>query len=342
MTASDPVRTLLKAFVVWAFLASICGMLPDVEHQRWELTNSHWYNQAFWCFERIHYDPRPIDVAILGSSKTLLGINSRRLEEKLAEAGFPLAVANLSILAPGRNAQWKIVEELLGSRPTRLIVLGVDDEPYPWGHLVFQQIGSRGDIAFPPQPFLKSYFKDLLFLPGRQLKLFAARFAPDVFDLKPTVNLTGYTDRPPAEIVQKWNDEGTIVDRDEARTELELKAQFVAAGAEAPTRTDRLLLACCNEGDDHAYLRRIAGLAEKKNARLFFLHMPSFGGATLTRDSAFLGALGTIVDGGPISAITRQAHFFESWRHLNRSGANEITDYLARNIAGALRKAASE
>ena len=45
------------------------------------------YARLRWMYERIHYDPRPIDVVILGSSRAQVGLSAAAIEQQLAEHG---------------------------------------------------------------------------------------------------------------------------------------------------------------------------------------------------------------------------------------------------------------
>jgi len=38
--------------------------LPDNPYQRWQLIENTLYANATWSYERMHFDPAPIDVAI--------------------------------------------------------------------------------------------------------------------------------------------------------------------------------------------------------------------------------------------------------------------------------------
>ena len=102
-------------------------------------------------YERIHFDPGPIDVVIVGPSGTLLGLSAARIEERLASLGRPANVANFSLEADGRNVSWAIIDEVYKSKSKspKVIVVGISAVPYPYGHPAFKYVASAEAIAFP-------------------------------------------------------------------------------------------------------------------------------------------------------------------------------------------------
>src|ERR1700761_2721602 len=78
-------RPIVASVLTAAVLAALTLLLPTSDYQRWELASHNWYGQLLWIYERIRFDPTPIDVAIIGSSKAFLGLDPLRLEQRLSE-----------------------------------------------------------------------------------------------------------------------------------------------------------------------------------------------------------------------------------------------------------------
>src|SRR5437660_8469193 len=106
------IRTILAATMTALLLDALVLVLPTSAYQRWELAREFWYSHLPWVYERIHFDPTPIDIAIIGSSKAFYGIDPDRLEQKLRQKNDPAHVANLAKLGAGRNIDLTIVKEL--------------------------------------------------------------------------------------------------------------------------------------------------------------------------------------------------------------------------------------
>ena len=186
------VFTILAAFCFALALAGAVCLLPENPYQRWQLLDGTIYGQLRWMYERIHFDPKPIDIAILGSSRTQLGLSAAEIEHKLALDGKTANVVNFSLPGAGRNLQWAIVDELYKAKSPKAIVLLVDDQPYPFGHTAFKYVAPAEAIVSPPTPLLHNYLYDLAHLPARKVELFGANLFPNLFGLSKQFDLAPY------------------------------------------------------------------------------------------------------------------------------------------------------
>src|SRR5580698_2403288 len=78
----------LAVFLLAAFVALIAMvLLPQDKYLRYQSLNDGSVANAYWIYERIHFDPTPIDIAFIGTSRTGRSIHTKRLEEDLSRAG---------------------------------------------------------------------------------------------------------------------------------------------------------------------------------------------------------------------------------------------------------------
>ena len=102
--------------------AAVC-LLPENAYQRWQYPRDYPNGRARWIYERIHFDPTPIDVVILGPSRAQLGFGAAAVEERLAQHGKHVNVVNFAVEGSGRNMQSMIVDELFKTKSPKVIVL---------------------------------------------------------------------------------------------------------------------------------------------------------------------------------------------------------------------------
>jgi hypothetical protein len=100
-------------------------------------------------YGRIDDDKRPIDVAFIGSSHTVLAVNDKALEESLAASGERVNVANLGMYVIGRDLQLMLVKALLAAKQPRLIVVEIDEHETPRGHPNLPYVGTIADMLAP-------------------------------------------------------------------------------------------------------------------------------------------------------------------------------------------------
>jgi hypothetical protein len=313
-----------------AVCAAAC-FLPDNPYQRWQLVETFDYGlfaPLRRAYERIHFDSRPIDVAIVGTSGMQLGVSAARVEQKLADLGYPATVENFAAAAPGRNVQWAVVHELLKTKSPKVIVIGVDGMPTAYGNPVFKLAAAKEDIMAPPAPLLHNYFIDLISLPSRQAELFIARFFPNLFGLRTAFDAALYA-RSPTDFtsgVIPWED--GYYDMERKVDPATLISQ--RGSGQVLTRAARLLLWCCNDGDDRVYIREIAKEAKARGVRLVFDFVPTYGSSGEIPGYDFLSQYGVVLDNRDLAG---SSDLYQNWKHFNHAGAIVNSDRIAAAIA---------
>src|SRR5271168_2613659 len=97
------------ALAVALLLSAAACLLPENDYQRWQLQDPD--GRLRWIYERIHFDPTPIDVAIVGPSRAQLGLSAAAVEQDLAQRGRQANVVNFALVGSGRDLQWAILNE---------------------------------------------------------------------------------------------------------------------------------------------------------------------------------------------------------------------------------------
>src|ERR1700691_2202941 len=69
-----------------ALLGMACA-LPDDRYLRYQALTEKAVVKVGWIYERIHFDPAPIDVVFIGTSHTVFGIDSKKVEQACRDAG---------------------------------------------------------------------------------------------------------------------------------------------------------------------------------------------------------------------------------------------------------------
>jgi hypothetical protein len=313
--------------------AAAAAALPDDPYQRWQSLENTLYANATWSYERIHFDARPIDVAIIGASRSQMGLSAPTVAARLAALGRPATVANLSVVEDGRNLEWAIADELFRVKRPKVVVVMIGETVHRWGHPGFKYVAPAAAVAAPPAPLLHNYLADLAYLPYRQLTLFAARLAPGLSGLRDRFDAAIYAAKPVDYSQSQTLADGKRIDMDGRVSPADLEAErrkFAASRHEShlPAAISRF-----TDIDNRVYVDAIHRLAASHGARLIFVFLPEFDGATTIQDRAFYAARGEIADDGDLA---HDASLFQSFSHLNRRGAVIASDRLAATIAADL------
>ncbi len=337
-----PLRAFRKTVIVLAVAfacAVLAAILPGNAYQRWQLLDGTIHANARWIYERTHFDPAPLDVVFLGPSRMGAGVNAPRLAADLAARGVAANVVNFSLPETGRNTNWAVAEEVFAAKKPKLVVLGVTEKPSRFGHAAFKYVAPSGAIADPGYPGDWNYFSDLIYLPYRQMRLFAADRLPGGLGLATDFDPARYRGSSVDTTGSVVLPDGRIKDgeRPGSPEDLARDARKLVAGNHPPLLPASL--ADLEFGDERHYTRAIAELARRNGAQVAFLFLPFYTGPHELKDvqeRAFYEQFGPVLDAG---FVAPHAEWFADAAHLARGGANALTDWLAGPVAQLLTQA---
>jgi hypothetical protein len=332
MRMFSSLRVTLLILASALFWAVVLCVLPNNAYQRWQTLKGTEYDTLRTIYERIHYDPRPLDVVILGPSKAALDLSIKRIRGDLAASGVSANASNFAVMASGRDKDYAVAKELYETKNPKVLVIGVDAVAFPYGHPVFKYFADASDIAFPPAIGLHEHPYNLAYLPFRQLRMFVANLLPDAVGLTKTFNPQSYAQREQQDDTDGFLFHGEWIDTTRRETAEGLAVTpFVARTPSGWTR----VMERFNEGDDHTYIRKIVELARAHGTQVIFVYLPEYGAPSQTSEAAFLEPLGHLVSVGDVA--TRPELYMEV-HHLNRYGAQIASDRVASAVAAALGK----
>jgi hypothetical protein len=322
----------LPAVIAIFGIALLCAtatlLLPTSGYQRYQLLEGTIHARARWIYERIHFDPTPIDVVVIGSSRTGAGIDAARLGHLTGRN-----VVNFSLPEAGRNINYAIITEMLTAKTPKLIVLGVTEKPSRTGHSAYRYLAPAAMLVDPAYFGNIKYLADLGYLPYRQLLLFAADIAPGTMgfshDFDPARYAGPFLDTT-ADITLP---DGTIkrTGQPAALAELERGVRKLETGTNPPILPASL--ADIEFGDERAYVRRIAAMAKARGIRVVFLAIPYYTGTTYVQEGALYRHFGPLWNAG---FLAPHAEYYTDYAHLTRGGARVLTDWVAPMITAEL------
>lgn len=322
------------ALVLATFVALCLGtaLLPHDPYIRYQQLAKTIQFPAVWGYERIAFDPTPVDVAIVGNSRLQASVSAPQLSQELsARLGHPVHVANFSMPQEGRNAHYAIVRNLLEHRPeVKLIVLSAIEQMPRDGHPAFRNIAEAEDIAEAPVLINRDYLKDLAQVPFRQMSLFVQTQFPSAFGLSPQWRRQGYFGTGYDTTASFKSPTGNFVDRDSV---IPAKDLIGPARERAESITPPVLPASAADiefAGERYYTSEIAELARAKGVRIAFLYAPIYHYPMKLQDQSFYEAIGPVLQE---KFVSDHSDWYSDYGHLNRRGAVQATAALADFIA---------
>ncbi|MEO0586227.1 MAG: hypothetical protein AAF078_01180 [Planctomycetota bacterium] len=251
--------------VVWAV---VLVALPDDAYVRFQQLGGD-FVKAQWVYERIVFDDAPIDVAVLGTSRTMDAVDSGMLSEAVSAAGTPIVAANLAVPQHGRNLHRAFLERALEHKAPALVLIEVREIEDRRGHAMFAEVADVDEMLGQPLVLHFNVLSDAAKFARRRPTVALASLMPSVAEVDPAFDAGAYWGTHPA-----YHREGDVY--------AELSKDFLDHLASDYDRdvADRVLPGSL-AGLEHRFavdtLERIAAAAEAEGAGVAFYYLPGYG-----------------------------------------------------------------
>ena len=319
-----------------ALLVAVCT-LPHVRYLRFQALTEKEVVKAGWIYERIHFDPTPIDVVFIGTSHTVFGIDSERVEQACRDTGGGhCASVNFGLEHLGRNVHWLLAREVMQTRKPRLLIVEVQETEYRALHPAFASLADVSDIVFAPLVINTSFFPDLVRLPLRQIRLFAQSHAPSLFgghtEFVPALYRGAHWDDTFAEMGSREHPVAHPIPRIGVASEAELEHERAHSESvdDAKLRLPAMLQPLEYRANLY-YLEELLNLARENNVEIRFLYMPAYHGQG-TPDFANLYDKFAPTWLMPTEIVDRHELWLDIG-HLNYAGATALSMWLGATVA---------
>jgi hypothetical protein len=305
-------------------------LLPHDKYLRYQALNDAQAPTTYWIYERIHFDPTPIDIAFIGTSRTGMSIHTARLEDDLSQLGIHAKAVNLYCVRNGINLQYAIVKELLGSRKVKLIVLEITEAEERKGHDAFNLYADAQDILSAPLLINFGYLSDLARLPGRQVSL-AWQTQLQRWGLRdPDFVPPPYEgpNRDHAEFIRSIDNAVHYNSLSHTQAEMDKLHAEWERGLTRP-----LLPGPLSKWEyrlPRYYENRILDLAREHGTQVVFLYAPKYGGPEKPHPYEQYASRAELINPYPVG---KDYPLWLNENHANWEGAKRITDYVAQALA---------
>ncbi|HAD96717.1 MAG TPA: hypothetical protein DCG19_04880 [Cryomorphaceae bacterium] len=263
-----------------------------------------------WVYQRLYHSKTPVDMAMLGSSKTIHSVNSERLEPYLS--GWH--VANFGYCRYGRNLQLSLLKRILSEKKPKVVIMEVRAEENPYSHPVYPYIATNGELLTNYPLFNKDWLSDEFTAAQYRLQLIQELL------LQPDSSTTFSDSDKQEHSFQPLMEKAS---RDDLRNMKEKRQK----GDQRSSWKKKL----DNTFPWH-YLQQMAKLCEEEGVTLFFLYLPNYGvplrqPVNIERYREYGPVL------LPPQAILDEPENWADPNHLNYKGAELLTDWLGEELS---------
>lgn len=264
-----------------------------------------------WIYHRIFKNPKPVDIAFIGSSRTIHSVMDKVLEEKLGNGS--VQVATLGYCRLGRNMSYLLLKDLLKHKQPEVLVLEVREDEDHFSHPMFPYLAETKDVLFPTLLYNRDILSDLyLNLETRfeYQKQWLLGQIPATYP--PNNRLYGYG---PSDLQANT----ALLEIKKQQRHLRAERKLKAKGRNFHMRFPR------------SYLKKIHQLAAKNDIELYFLYLPEYGWPL---DTPF--ELQTYQQYGqvllpPEEIFLTPTHWMDDG-HLNDRGALELSRWVSAQL----------
>jgi hypothetical protein len=319
---------LLLAFVLLNALAVFA--LPQDKFLRYQAPLDPQSPTAPWIYQRIHFDPTPIDVAFIGSSRTGLSVHTGRLEAGLAQHDIHLKAANIYMVRSGLNMQYVLAKELLNSRKVKLLVLEMTEREERKPHDDFIYLADPLDVIAAPMLINFNYLSDLARLPGRQVNLFWDLESQELGLHDPKAAPQPYegSNLDHAEVIRTID--GINHYRDTPYSLADMEKMRIQQDREITPSVLPRFADAIEYRLPRYYENKILDLAKARGTTVVFLYTPRYGGPENPPPyQRYADRAGLI---NPWPAVQDYTLWWDA-NHLNWEGAKLLTDYVVEALA---------
>lgn len=293
-----------SAFILLFFILIL--IWPVSKESMYKELQNDCVGYASWIYDRIYNNPAPVDIAFVGSSHTIFGIDDTLMDQQIHSS----QVTNFGYCRPGRNLNYLMARDLIEEKRPEMIILEVQEFEKPFSHPIFPYMAETRDLLTMYPWFNPNWFSDLSIAVQYRLQLIQESIWNNKANYFYDARLHGriaFSDTASVEVLN-------------ARIE-ENKSKFQPS--ESKLKFDHTF--------PHHYLEKIVKLCQESNIKLTFLYLPSYGS-----EEQFPYPLEYLETFAPVwippTSIWKNQDYWYDAGHLNQSGAIKLTEWVVGKI----------
>ena len=309
--------------------------LPHNAYLRYQLLDVGVYAKAKWIYERVNLSETPIDIAFIGTSHTLNGIDSQLVESQInANTDKKRHVVNFAIPHLGRDMHYTLIHMLLQKHTPEAIVLEVRESEARDMHPGTHYIAESASLINAPLIVNLRYAGNLVRQPGRNLKVALNSLFPWLSTLSFSKSASDIADHKNYALTFP-DDRTRPLSPGKQKLDEERRNENISAPYKYNHISDIKSLLFFNA--NNTYVKRIQALAAEKGVDIYYLYLPDYGTEEFPLRNIYMNNWDEMIY--PDFQFYQKAEYFNDLGHLNAEGARLMSEFVGQVLSCKLESA---
>lgn len=298
------IRNILVFIIPVIILISI---IPVNNRFKYQGLKDDCFNHGIWIYDRIYNNENSIDVAFLGSSHTINGINDKLISDNIR---FGQAV-NLGYCRLGLNFNYVLLKEIISQKKIKHLILEVRENEDRYSHPIFPYIASSRDVMLPNPFFNRDILDDIWTHLAYKIEILQEIIYQNEKSVPISTIAYGFASSKDTASINLLDD-------------IKLKR---SVPKNPLTKFEKFF----HGNFARVYLQKICKLCDENNIQITFLYLPSYG-ALFDKPEEYE----TYINYGvvlipPTNILDNKNNWFDE-NHLNQTGADELSLWISGQI----------
>ena len=282
-------------------------VLPIDKRLKYQGLKDDCFNHGIWIYDRIFNNDKPIDIAFIGSSHSVNGIDDKLISENIQDG----EAVNFGYCRLGRNLSYVLLKDLIAEKKIKHLILEVLEDEDRYSHPVFPFVASTCDVLFPNPFFNRDIFSDM--------------WTHFVYKTEILQDIIYHQE---SEAPLRTEEYGYTTSQDTASSifldEIKQKRSIPKPPMSRLERNFHMSFA-------RKYLSKIYNICKENNIQITFLYIPAYA-SPLARPKEFetYSKYGKIIM-APRHVLENKNNWYDEG-HLNQAGAKELSLWLIDQI----------
>ncbi|MEZ5016866.1 MAG: hypothetical protein R2800_07425 [Flavipsychrobacter sp.] len=268
-----------------------------------------------WIYDRLNLIDRKVDIAFLGTSRTMDAINDHVLEQRIKDSGVDMNVLNMGYCRFGRNMHHLLAKRMLERWDLKHVILEINLKENWDGHEDFAYLASNEELFQPVMIFNDNYIEDIYKASKARFddvrsQLFRVDMLPPVHDDWLFGHFTDTT-HVASEVLDRLAEEGKHIQKTEGFSRW-FRYQY-----------------------SFRYIDKTIKMLEEKGCQVHFLYLPQYGLSRVPEEYDFFKKRGTVLI--PPDSIYNNKYYWKDGSHMNEYGATAMSQWLKHELVAIIQ-----